>query len=368
MIAAMPERTGRPAWILPLVIVGFWIAYGLFNASQRFLQGTLIEKSAISASEALMFPLTQAMTWALLTPLLLILVDRLPLEDLARPRNVVIAIIATMGITLLKLLIDTATTPLLASWVPERGFALFRRLTIARTHAALLTCWIIAAVAHAIRYYEKYREKELRATQLEARLAEAQLQVLRMQLHPHFLFNALNTISALMHRDIDAAERMLARLGDLLRLALSSSGTPEVQLREELAFLQRYLEIEQIRFRDRLHVDIDAEGEVLDALVPNLILQPLVENAIRHGLADRIEPGTIRITAHREGGGLMLAVEDDGPGLAAFGEREGIGLANTRARLAQLFGSAHRFSLESAPGGGLAVRMTIPLREAVCAP
>jgi hypothetical protein len=348
----------------PLLILAFWVVYGFYSASQRYLQATLVLGQQMTAADAIVFPLTQALTWALLTPLIVLLVDRLPFESLRRPRNVAVAIAATLGITALKLVIDTATTPLLAPWVPERGYALARRIVIARTHFILVTTWVIAAVAYCVRYYQRDRERELRTTQLEARLAEAQLQVLRMQLHPHFLFNALNTISALMHKDVDAAERMLARLADLLRLALASSGAQEVPLKEELAFLQRYLEIEQIRFRDRLHIDIDAEGEVLDALVPNLILQPLVENAIRHGLAQRLERGTIRISAHREGAGLELAVEDDGPGLASFTDREGIGLGNTRARLAQLFGAAHRFSLESAPGGGLAVRMTIPLKEA----
>jgi two-component system, LytTR family, sensor kinase len=365
------NETVRTRWWIARAIVAFWLLYGLFNVSQRFLQATLILQERVTWLDALWFPLTQAMTWMLLTPLILLLVHRLPLESLSRPRNLVIALTATVAISAIKILIDTATTPLLASWVPERGYALLRRITIARTHATLFTCWLIAAVAHGIRYYQKYHERELRTTQLEARLAEAQLQVLRMQLHPHFLFNALNTIAALMRKDVDAAEKMLARLGDLLRLALSSSGAQEVPLKEELAFLKSYLEIEKIRFRNRLLIEIDAEGEVLDALVPNLILQPLVENAIRHGLAQRVEPGTLRITAHREGTGLLLSVEDDGPGLSAFTDREGIGLGNTRARLAQLFGNAHRFLLEAAPGGGLVVRLTIPftipLAEGACA-
>ncbi len=361
----------RSRWWIARAILSFWLLYGLLNSLQRFLQATLILKESMTFFDAIAFPLSQALTWALLTPLILLLVVRLPLEKLSRPRGIVIALSATLAICVAKILIDLAITPILASWVPERGYSLLRRLTIARLYTALITCWIIAAVAHGVRYFEKYHEREMRTTQLEARLAEAQLHVLRMQLHPHFLFNALNTIAALMTKDIDAAERMLARLGDLLRLALTSSGAQEVPLKEELAFLQSYLEIEKIRFRDRLTIDIDAKGEVLDALVPNLILQPLVENAIRHGLAQRVEPGTIRIAAHREKSGLLLSVEDDGPGLASFTDREGIGLGNTRARLTQLFGNSHRFLLEGAPGGGLVVRMTIPFvippKEAACA-
>ena len=372
MIRGSMNKTERPRWWIARAILAFWLLYGLFNALQRFLQATLILKQSMTFLDAIAFPVSQALTWALLTPLILFLVDRLPLESLSRPRGVVLALSATIAISVVKILIDTAVTPLLASWVPERGYSLLRRIFIARLYTALITCWVIAAVAHCVRYFEKYHERELRTTQLEARLAEAQLQVLRMQLQPHFLFNALNTIAALMSKDIDAAERMLARLGDLLRLALSSSGAQEVPLKEELAFLQSYLEIEKIRFRDRLTIDIDAKGDVLEALVPNLILQPLVENAIRHGLAQRVEPGTIRIAAHHDTSGLLLSVEDDGPGLSAFTEREGIGLGNTRARLTQLFGNSHRFLLEGGPGGGLVVRMTIPFtlppKDAACAP
>src|SRR4029079_2186861 len=176
------------------------------------------------------------------------------------------------------------------------------------------------------------------------------LQALKMQLHPHFLFNTLNSISALLDEDVDAADQMLARLGDLLRMTLENSGAQEITLQEELEFLRCYLEIEQVRFNDRLTVDMKIEPATLDAQVPNLILQPIVENAIKHGIVSRIAPGRIEISAIRYGGSLKLQVRDNGPGLhpgeASSGRvKEGLGLANTRARLEQRYRHDHRFEM-----------------------
>ena len=219
-------------------------------------------------------------------------------------------------------------------------------------------------------YYRKYRERELRALQLETRLAQAQLDALKMQLHPHFLFNTLNSISVLMSEDVVAARRMLTRMSELLRASLENVGKHEVSLREELDFLGNYLEIEQTRFHDRLAVRMQIEPGVLDARVPNLILQPLVENAIRHGVAPRAQQGLIEISAVREDGMVQLKVRDNGPGLqlsAPESLTKGIGLSNTQARLNQLYGSHHRFELKDAPGGGLEVVIAIPFRNGFAA-
>src|SRR5208337_4143696 len=170
-------------------------------------------------------------------------------------------------------------------------------------------------VTCAFDYYRKYRERELRAIELEKLLAQAKLQALQMQLNPHFLFNSLHSISALMHKNVDAAERMIGRLGELLRAALDNTETQEVPLRQELQFLRRYLEIEQIRFGSRLRVEIRAAPETLEARVPNLILQPLVENAIRHGVEPHAQPGRIRLLARRQANELRLGVDDNGDGL-----------------------------------------------------
>ncbi|RMH23388.1 MAG: histidine kinase [Acidobacteria bacterium] len=223
----------------------------------------------------------------------------------------------------------------------------------------------ILATIHAVRYYWKYHDRELKASRLETQLAVAKLNALRMQLHPHFLFNTLNAISSLMHHDVDAADRMIAKLSDLLRLALDKDDRQVVPLSEELAFLDRYVAIEMIRFRDRLQVAIDVEPGCLEARVPKLILQPLVENAIRHGIAMRSAAGKIVLRGRRRGDRLRLEVVDDGPGLPAgkAGVREGVGLANTRARLAQLYGPRHRFLLRDARRGGVEVVIEVPFER-----
>jgi LytS/YehU family sensor histidine kinase len=226
--------------------------------------------------------------------------------------------------------------------------------------------WIIIGLFFLIQQYQAGRERELRASQLETQLAEARLQALEAQLHPHFLFNALNTIAVLVRTNRNTqAVRVVTGLGELLRHALDSAGTQFVPLKQEIDFIRRYLEIEQIRFGDRLQVEMEIEPGVTDARVPYLILQPLVENAIRHGIASRVAAGRLRITARRDGDRLRLSVEDDGPGLPPdldAGQRNGVGLSTTAARLAQLYGDDHRFSLGNLPRGGVAADLTLPFR------
>ncbi|HEX8335221.1 MAG TPA: histidine kinase, partial [Pyrinomonadaceae bacterium] len=235
------------------------------------------------------------------------------------------------------------------------------RLVFANLDHRLLVYWIIVVISHAADYYQRYREGELRASQ-------AQLQALKMQLHPHFLFNALHSVSALIHADPDAADKMIARLGDFLRLTLDSAAAQEVTLKQELEFLNCYLDIERTRFRDRLTTHIDADPQVLDCVVPNLILQPIVENAIRHGVSQRAAHGHVEVRAERAGDRLRLEVRDNGRGLpegaeACRAKQGGVGLANTRARLQQLYGGDFRFELRNAPAGGVVVTLEIPLRE-----
>jgi two-component system, LytTR family, sensor kinase len=227
--------------------------------------------------------------------------------------------------------------------------------------------WLIVMIYWTLDYSRKYRERELRAAQLETQLANAQLQALKMQLHPHFLFNTLHAVSMLNFTDVDASNRMLVQLSDLLRITLENSGNQEVRLRNELDFLRRYLEIEQTRFHDRLSVEIDADPRLLDAYVPNLILQPLVENAIRHGVGKLARPGHVRVRAMRNGNDLILEVRDDGTGLPDSWDLEsdgGIGLSNTRARLTQLYGTRQSFELSPLATGGVLARILMPLRFA----
>jgi LytS/YehU family sensor histidine kinase len=252
----------------------------------------------------------------------------------------------------------------LAGRVPSFDFGEMFHWTLARSfYFNLLVYWVIIGASAALDFYRKYRDRELRAMELEKLLAQTRLEALQAQLNPHFLFNTLHAISALMHDRVDAADRMLSRLSDLLRLALESTDTQEVPLRREVAFLQKYLEIEQTRFGDRLDVQLDIAPDTWEVMVPNLILQPLVENAIRHGIEPKAKGGRIRVSARGEADCLCLEVRDDGVGLAApRPEREGVGLSNTRARLQHLYPGRHRFEMRNADDGGLVVRLAIPWR------
>lgn len=212
-------------------------------------------------------------------------------------------------------------------------------------------------------FQQQARARALRASQLEARLAEAQLQALQRQLHPHFLFNTLHAIFTLVRLDPGAAEQMIERLSELLRVTLANTATQEVALAEELAYLDRYLAIEKVHFGDRLDVAVDVPLAIRDAAVPYLILQPLVENAVRHGLAPQRGHGTIAVVGGREGDDLVLSVSDSGRGvtgghLATL--NEGVGLTNTRARLERLYGGRQRLAFSSPEGGGLVVTLRLP--------
>jgi len=257
---------------------------------------------------------------------------------------------------------------------PQKPFSFsidFQRLFIGEFHVSLLIYWIVVGIAHLRLIHRRFLEREresarlaLETSQLETRLANARLDALKMQLHPHFLFNTLNSISVLMRDDANAANRMLVRLSELLRVALKSESSQEVSLKEELEFLRGYLEIEQMRFQDRLTVDFAVDKEALDAQVPNLILQPLVENAIRHGIAPLAEAGKIQISAKRENGFVELSVSDNGEGLNnSAKESNGIGLSNTRERLEKLYGENQKFEIVSAETGGLQVKIQIPYHK-----
>jgi two-component sensor histidine kinase len=226
---------------------------------------------------------------------------------------------------------------------------------------------LVVAFTHVVLRYRAAREREVRVAALEARLAQAELQALRSQIQPHFLFNTLNTISSVMYEDVARADALVGRLSELLRLAMRSGGAAEVPLGEEMEFLRLYLEIMRARFGERLSVSLDVEPAALDALVPHLLLQPLVENSIRHGLETREGAGRIEVRARRHAGTLHLDVRDDGPGLAgarAASRGTGIGLPNTAERLAGLYGERHSLRLTDAEGGGLLVSVEIPFRTA----
>ncbi len=350
------------AWKRWLLALAFWTALGLFFASQTGL-AYLYQQGWAPWGFLIRLALGEWYIWALLSPGVWWLARRFPMERGRVRRALAVHIPAAFAFTIAKIVIEEQVV-----W---RLLQMPGRLNPAsKFHLAFLTYWAIVGVNHGIRYYRGFRERELRASQLEARLAEARLEALRAQLQPHFLFNTLHAISALMHRDVEAAEAMLARLSDLLRLTLDSAGQQEVPLKRELEFLERYLEIERTRFADRLTVEMRVAPEALDAAVPTLILQPLAENAVRHGIAPRAGPGRLQIRAELTDHALRIEIEDDGPGLPRPDAsrprdlREGLGISNTRARLAQLYGSAHRFELLPAKqdGSGTLARLVLPLK------
>ena len=220
----------------------------------------------------------------------------------------------------------------------------------------------VLIVAHAVIYHKISKQNSVRASELEKQLAQAELQALKMQLHPHFLFNTLNSISALMHLDVAAADKMMARLSDLLRMTLERPGRQETTLADEIEFLSVYLSIEQVRLRERLKTVMQVSGETRDALVPYLLLQPIVENSIRHGIGKSEAGGTILITSARRNGRLYIEVSDNGAGFATSSPGRGIGLKITQDRLRALYGPDHYFQVRSAPGSGAAVVIEIPFR------
>ncbi|HJU64922.1 MAG TPA: sensor histidine kinase, partial [Gemmatimonadaceae bacterium] len=321
-------------------------------------------------------------TWALLTPLVVVVARRLrPPPHLVRRVAALIvlgAVIALLQVTL-EYAVDRAAVALTGDsrmtvrvWLSggQRGAAMDLGYLLPRKFGfSYVTFWAIVFVVHAADYYRLYRERELRSARLEGALATAQLRALQAQIHPHFLFNTLNAIASLIPDDPTAAEEMVEALSDLLRAALDEGGTREIVLARELDLTDQYVRIQQIRFHDRLAVHRHVDPDTLDALVPPLVLQPLVENAIEHGIASRPSGGVVTLRVQRDGNHLLLTVEDNGNGISSpvpARASSGIGLANTRARLESLHGSQARLEVgnRSVDGGGAYARLQLPLRRA----
>jgi hypothetical protein len=327
----------------------------------------LVMMSSPPVLRVLAINLLQSGAWGGLGLLLLGLANRRPIESLAWSHwrewslhliaSVVTAVIGLFIAYLIFLLVEHAASgkPVELARV-VKGLPWFYRSYF---HSNLLIMLAVVATFHTLRLHEKYRIRELEAVRLEARFAEAQNLALRMQLQPHFLFNTLNSISALVHSNPEGADDMISRLGDFLRMTLEASPEEMVPLRKELAFIRAYLAIEQVRFQDRLKLDLELPGELLDLHVPGFILQPLVENALKHGLADRPQGGTLRLRAHRDSEFLVLEVQDDGEGFTPG--REGIGLGNVRARLGLIYKGRHQLDLFGMPGRGTLAVLRLPV-------
>lgn len=350
------------------ILFGFWTLFSFLYANQIYFEMRHTPGMHHSWWRIAFWQLMVWYVWGFMTPVVLGLGRRFPGErpSWARgllvhlPISVIVAAIHVAAATYLKILIRpfdvwSDTRPFFAQYQSElRSFFLFD----------FFVYWAILGVGYAFDYRERYRERESLASQLKAQLAEAQLESLKMQLHPHFLFNTLHTIAGLVRsNERQSAVNMIAGLSELLRHALDNADEQEVPLRDEVKFTELYLDIQKVRFSDRLAVQTEIAPDTLDALVPNLILQPLVENAIRHGISLNDSAGTIIISARRANGMLHISVCDDGPGLQSgwrMEESEGIGLANTRERLKHLYGPEHRFDLSNGAGGGVTVSLVIP--------
>jgi two-component sensor histidine kinase len=349
MHASRESHARRRTAVWWAVAALWWTVDGLVAASNYHRMGRLPE--GLTWAAVFRTTMTSAWMWVPLTVLAFWLADRFPLERGAWRRHLP----AHAAGALVACVARAGAVALLNPWVgwyatlPSPRALLLTSLT-----NNVLLFWMLVGVGHALAFARRYRDRD-------ERLVRAELHSLKMQLHPHFLFNTLNTVSAYVRADPDAAERMIARLSQLLRHALERTGTQEVSLDEELRAARTYLDIEQVRFQDRLSVRWDIAPEARPARVPHLILQPLVENAIRHGIAPRAAAGTIQIAAERRDGTLHLAVRDDGVGLRGA-PVDGVGLTNTRDRLRQLYGARHRFQVADAPDGGVHVELTLPFR------
>ena len=357
------EQRNRQLWLEAVLIFAAWTVFGLLLAAQYYMAFEL-RAQPVSWTLVLRRGLFEAHLWALATLAIFWLARRFPLERGRMLRHVAVHLGGAIALSLVRVVVAVETSRHV-DWLVKRPF---REQFWGGFSLNILFYALLLGIAHAVLYRERYRERERTAERLAAGLTEARLQALKMQLQPHFLFNTLNAISALIPAEAKPARRMVARLGDLLRIALEHEETQEVTLREELAFLQPYLEIEQARLEDRLTVVMEIAPDALDARVPHLIMQPLVENAIRHGIAPRIEPGRVEISATRGADDrfLHLEVRDDGPGVDPGRQtraRKGVGLTNVQSRLEQLYDGQHRFALESRPGRGAAVKISLPFRS-----
>lgn len=352
----MPRVRGS-RWIKAFI---GWTAVGIFGAAQSYLYRRSLTELRLPRF-SLWQELSSVWIWALFTPPIMRVAERYPLGRPHLARRFALHGAAALLFSLLDVAGDWPLYHLFGWWRPRALVGWFTAQLFINT----FSYFAIAALAHANSYLQLSETRRRRTAELEEQLTRAQLQALEMQLRPHFLFNTLHTVAGLVRTgEAQGAVRMLAGLGDLLRAVLHTDGRAEVTLAEELAFIKRYLSIEQARFGDRLAVRFDIEPAAHAARVPRLVLQPLVENAVLHGLGDRA--GMVEIVARVERAALRLAVRDSGDGRAPPRDVPGrVGLANTRARLHKLYGDRHVFTLTRDPGGWTEARLVIPLAEPV---
>jgi two-component system, LytTR family, sensor kinase len=331
-----------------------WTGVGFVFATQ--LRIFFSRTGAMKWRDTILWEVPRWFLWALLAPVVTRLTRRYPLQKENAGKRVVLhtllaCAVSAVHLTLFVLLFRLLRMPLHDK---EDIFLTFRFAFPLDFHVGIAVYWLILFITQS-------RDSEQRIARLQLELTQAQLQALKMQLHPHFLFNTLNSISSYLRKDVEIADEMIGRLGDFLRLTLQNPGGDEIALEKEIEFLRRYLDIEQLRFQDRLDAQFDIAPETLPALVPNLILQPVVENAVQHGISNQPGKGIIRIVSRRRDGVLQIAIHDNGPGLPDL-IRQGIGISATRERLSQMYGAEGHFEITNSLAGGVIATLEIPFR------
>ena len=337
-----------------LLILAAYTLLGVLFASQVWIDYAYA-RHPLTWWRAAAVALADWYLWALLTPGVVWLARRFRIDRRHWAGSLAVHVPVALLCAVAKQLADTFSA--MAITGIGRAPANFMKL-----HVSFLTYWAIVGITYALEHYQKYRERELQAAHLQTALARAQVQSLQMQLQPHFLFNTLNAIAALMREDVEAADIMIARLADLLRVTLATAHVQEVPLRRELELVEMYLDIQRARMGERLTTRVSADPATLETRVPTLLLQPLVENAIHHGAAQRPGPILIEVTARRDGHELVVDVEDDGPG-PPENIVPGHGIENTRSRLAAACGPSAIVDITRRQGGGARVRVRLPDRK-----
>ena len=365
MLQATPDM-GRTRWIL---ILCAWTIVGLLFTVREIVVAS-VHGGHVNWVIVGVIELVYWNVWAACTPLVVALAKRFPLTGqrfvshmaihtvtsfMMAPLGSVTAYFLSRGLLgLLFRMTDPGALRLLSTFTVS---------VLSMSFTGILTYWLVVGLYQSVHFYQAAMERQTIAAQLETQLSHAELENLKSQLHPHFLFNSLHTIGVLMQEDVEAASHLLVSLGDLLRMALERREN-EITLRSELEFVGKYLEIEQTRFHDRLKVRMDVPPDLLGVYVPSLALQPLVENAIKHGISVDSAAGRLEIAAQRNNGRVSLRVRDDGPGLAPGSRlRFGVGLTNVQSRLKQLYGEESSLELTRGDGRGCEAIITIPLRS-----
>jgi len=361
-----PVPAQRPLPRMRLVFL-LWTGWGLFFGMRGYVNSWLFGVPRQPQPVWILENLLDAYYWALLTLPIMALAMRFRFTRQRWPLAVAVHALAATATALGCVLFNIASVAVLEPG-PAPPFSGYFRATFYTNFQWYL---LLVAAAYMFENVRRLRDREVQAARLGERLAQARLEALKMQIQPHFLFNTLHTISELIHEDPDAAERMITRLGDLLRLTVDNAQAHEVTLAQEMDFLEAYLEIQRTRFNDRLEVHLNVADDAREALVPNLVLQPLVENAIRHGTASTGGFGVILVKAVRVDGRLRMEVHDNGKGPQRPERpraRQGVGIANTRQRLEQMYGAEAHLELTHCPIGGTVAAVEIPFRATAAPP